>query len=306
MQHTFVELKHLRRAVLASQFGSLRKAADALGLKQSTLSRDILELERLVGATLFVRSGAGVRSTAARGVFLERARSIIEQMDALTFATRRAGRGEIGSLSIGLYTAFSSGWLRTAILDYKERHPKTEIAMVEKPKPSLFADLRTGLIDVLVVTGEVQGEDDEVLASWSERMFLVLPEDHALARHEVAYWTDLHGETILLPKNDLGLEFESVLISKLICKDSRPWIEFHDVRGETVKGMVSGGFGLSLVCESDIGATLPGTVYRELRDGSGPTQVPFFALCRKDTNNPALKQFATMLQKQRFNSSLKS
>ena len=50
-----VELKHLRYADAASQHGSFRKAADALGVKQSNLSRRIRIYidRRVVGAVGF-------------------------------------------------------------------------------------------------------------------------------------------------------------------------------------------------------------------------------------------------------------
>lgn len=54
-----VELKHLRYADAASQHGSFRKAADALGLKQSNLSRRIRTLEECLGYRLFERTNGG-------------------------------------------------------------------------------------------------------------------------------------------------------------------------------------------------------------------------------------------------------
>jgi hypothetical protein len=47
-------------------------------------------------------------------------------------------------------------------------------------------------------------------------------------------------------------------------------------------------FGVDLVTDSDIGANFSGLTYRELRDGTGPSQVGFSAHWRSDNNNPAL------------------
>ena len=57
------ELKHLRYAVAATRYRSFRKAADALGIKQSTLSRGIAQLEARLGVILFERT---TRAPAAR------------------------------------------------------------------------------------------------------------------------------------------------------------------------------------------------------------------------------------------------
>jgi DNA-binding transcriptional LysR family regulator len=69
--------------VLAANFGSLRQAAQASLVKQSTLSRSIRQLERLIGVTIFERWSGGVRPTPAGRSFLRMSRSILEQVDAL-------------------------------------------------------------------------------------------------------------------------------------------------------------------------------------------------------------------------------
>jgi len=44
--------------------------------------------------------------------------------------------------------------------------------------------------------------------------------------------------------------------------------------------------GVSLVLESDLGAILPSPLYRELRDGAGPSRIEFSAFWRADNDNP--------------------
>ena len=53
--------------------------------------------------------------------------------------------------------------------------------------------------------------------------------------------------------------------------------------------------GISLVLESDIGANFAGLVYRELRDGTGPSRFDYSAYWRADNENPALHAFLKML-----------
>jgi len=60
-----IELKHLRYAEAAERCGSFRKAADALAVKQSNLSRRIRSLEEQLGVKLFERTNGGVRPTPA-------------------------------------------------------------------------------------------------------------------------------------------------------------------------------------------------------------------------------------------------
>jgi hypothetical protein len=53
--------------------------------------------------------------------------------------------------------------------------------------------------------------------------------------------------------------------------------------------------GISLVLESDISAKISGLIYRELRDGTGPSRLGFLAACRKDNENAALANFLKLL-----------
>jgi len=112
---------------------------------------------------------------------------------------------------------------------------------------------------------------------------------------EVVYWTDLRGETVLLSQYDPGREIEDLLNSKLVLLEDRPKIERHDVSRGTIKALVSMGMGISLVLESDLGANLPRPLYRELRDGTGPSRLGFSAVWRADNENPALKGLLELL-----------
>lgn len=55
------------------------------------------------------------------------------------------------------------------------------------------------------------------------------------------------------------------------------------------------GLGISLVLESDMGANFAGLVYREIRDGTGPSRIGFSAVWRGDNENPALANFLKIL-----------
>ena len=109
------------------------------------------------------------------------------------------------------------------------------------------------------------------------------------------YWTDLRSEVVLLSQYDPGREFEDLLMSKLVSPEERPTIERHGVSRGIIKSLVSIGFGVSLVTESDVGASFSGLIYRELRDGTGPSRIGYSAHWSGDNDNPALASFLKML-----------
>lgn len=89
---------------------------------------------------------------------------------------------------------------------------------------------------------------------------------------------------------------QDILLSKLAAPGERPRVASHDITKENIKSLVGAGFGVSLMCEACIGANYPGLVYREARDGNGPSRISYTAYWRSDNNNPALAGFISLLK----------
>jgi DNA-binding transcriptional LysR family regulator len=290
-----VDVQHLRYAVAAAEHGSFRRAAEVMLLRQSTLSRTIRQLEERIQMIVFERSSGGVRATEGGRDFLRAARSILDQMDALVTRASSTGRGEGGWLSIGFYTSLSAGSLRATLIDYAQRFPEIELVMLESSRTRLITALRNGAIDVAVVTGETPLLDNNSMSLWSERVLVVLPESHRLAANVIIYWTDLKGESLLLSRRDLGPEIQDLLVAKLASPEDRPKLLNYDVSRESIKSLVGAGFGIGLTIEASVGADFTGVIYREARDGTGPSRIGYSAHWRADNDNPALASFLKLL-----------
>lgn len=291
-----IDLQQLRLAVAACDYGSFRRAAEALSIKHNAFSRAVGQLEHLVGSSLFERSSGGIKPTLTGRAVLRIARLILEQVDMLVDTGKSGGRGDTGHLVVGFFTSMSTGNLRATIGEFKKLLPKLELATSERSRFRLMNALRNGTVDVVVGPGRLPSKDTRSLLLWSERILISLPQDHYLSAREIIYWTDLRHETILLSEYDPGRELEDLLISKLVLPDDRPKVERHDVSRGIIKSLTSMGVGLSLAMESDIGASFTGLVYRELQDGTGPSRMDFYAHWREDNENPALKRFLNLLK----------
>jgi len=180
-QLTCVDLQHLRFAVAAVEYGSFRQAAEILGVRQSTLSRSIGQLEHLIGVVIFDRSSGGVKPTLAGRSVLRMARTILEEFETLIATARSTRNGETGRLAIGFCTSLSTGNLRASLLDFRQRFPQIELATVERRRTRLATALRNGVLDLLIITGSMPLLNSKTRSLWSERVLIVLPEDHQLA-----------------------------------------------------------------------------------------------------------------------------
>jgi DNA-binding transcriptional LysR family regulator len=104
-----VTLREMRWAIVVAQHRSLRQAAEALSIRQSTLSRRLRDLEHQLGAVMFERTDGGTRPTiedrsfsTSRGVSLRRLKKLATRL-------RTRSRGESGGLAIGVHASLSVG-----------------------------------------------------------------------------------------------------------------------------------------------------------------------------------------------------
>lgn len=291
-----IELRHLRYAEAAERCGSFRKAADSLALKQSNLSRRIRHLEERLGVALFERTNGGVRPTSAGRDFVIGVRRILNELQIVVDGAKAVGRGEAGYLTVGFYTSLSAGNLRSTLFDYGRRFPQVQLSAVEATRSCLWTGLRSGTVDIAIVTGEPAAECSRSMALWSERILIALPEAHRLAAKEVLNWADLKRERFVLSTRDPGPEIEAILIAKLVTPGESLDIDHHDVNAESLKSLVSAGRGITVVCESCMGSVPPGIVFRETRDGNGSTRVGFCAYWMPGNENPALRNLIRLLE----------
>jgi DNA-binding transcriptional LysR family regulator len=289
------DLKQLRYAIAAADHGSFRRAAEALTLKQSTLSRRIRLMEQRVGVQLFERTRIGVRPTLAGVEFIRSARRLIEQAENMGEVAFAAGRGEAGRLTIGFYTSLSAGNLRATLVEYTRRFPNVDICLYQASRVELFAAVDSAAVDIAIVTGEPNALHGRSMALWSERIMVAFPEQHPLAAQERLSWPDLKDETFLLARFDLGQDFRDLLMMRLSTPGDRPRIIQHEVNGETIKSLVGAGLGISITCDAYLGVSYEGVIYREVRDGNGAWRIGYCAHWARDNTNPTLTGFLKLL-----------
>lgn len=290
------EVTHLRYVVAAAEHRSFRRAAAALNITQPTFSKRIHELEDRLGVRLFERSTRGAHLTALGRDFAATAKRILIDLASMESRAKAGNKGDAGRLDIGLYTSLSIGPLRDAISTFATSHPLVDINLNSHTRADLLSLLDRGAIDIAIMLGEPNRRDYAHMSLWSDRIIVAFPTAHALANRDFVYWTDLKNERFLMSIRDPGPELEDILLSKLAAPGDRPRIKPVNAKREDVLSMVGGNHGISLICESATGNVLNGVVYREVRDGNGPTRVGFVAYWRHNTDNPALIQFLNLLQ----------
>lgn len=191
--------------------GHLTRAAERLGIRASSLSQQIIALERELGATLFVRTQAGMTPTAAALALLPHARRILEEADL----GARAVRDTVDRpLRIGVTPGAPPAVLSTLYAEAVQIDDLSAARQLEL--------LRRGALDagLLALPEEVDGLRVVVV---SERPLGVLVSDaHPLARLEDVGRDALTGLDLLLYDRKLAPGYYDSLLADCAAAGWRP------------------------------------------------------------------------------------
>lgn len=286
-----IELRQLRYVIAAAECGSFSRAARNMNIKQATLSRQILQIEKRLGMTLFNRQSRGATLTRNGAIYLRTAQQIVKEFEELNAWIRAVGNGETGRLAIGFYTSFSAGNLRATLSEFSDRFPKVQLRGFERNRDRLLAGIESGLVDIAIMIGEISYPGLKSRPFWSERILVVMPEGHPLAQRERIHWADLTGERFLLTERDPGPETRNMLLSKLWMPGYMPEIHMDDIGRETALSAIALGGRISIVAESALGILVPGVVFREVHENNGHIRIGFSGYWREDNENTVLHRF---------------
>src|SRR5690606_5552344 len=110
-------------------------------IKQATLSRHILEMEKRLGMTLFDRKTRGATLTENGATYLRTAQRIVQEFEDLNIWVRATNDGHAGKRACGYYASHSAGNLRATLTEFGERHPEVRLRGFERDRDTLLAGI---------------------------------------------------------------------------------------------------------------------------------------------------------------------
>lgn len=192
---TDLDLTLVRSFTVLVEHGHFGRAATALHLTQSSLSRQILRLEQQVGARLVDRTPRGSSLTASGEVFLSYARELLGVATAATAHARTAARPD--GITIGFVTGVA---ITAAVRELRRRFPSADVQTRHLTWGEPRAALLERRVDVAVARMPVPSSGLDLTVLYEEPRVLVAPRDHRLAGQESVTVDDIAGEP--LPRAD--------------------------------------------------------------------------------------------------------
>lgn len=149
-----METRVLRYFLAVAQEGSVTRAARALHLTQPTLSRQIRELEKELGQTLFSRGGRELSLTREGLLLRQRAEEIVGLAEITEKEFRSLGEKTVsGDLSLGCGESKALSFVTDALKVLQDEHPLIIPHFFSGNGEIVMDRLDKGLLDFAVLMG---------------------------------------------------------------------------------------------------------------------------------------------------------
>jgi DNA-binding transcriptional LysR family regulator len=255
----------LRYFVAVAEERNFTRAAERLHIAQPPLSRQMQQLEEMLGVELIEKGSRPLRLTEAGQFFLAHARPLLDQMRDLKTMTQRVGKLE-RTLSVGFVASTLYGLLPDIIRRYRERHPEVDVTLHEMTTVEQLKALKEGRIDVGF--GRLKSEDASIrrILLREERMVVALSLGHRLAEREGVRLMELVHEPLLVYPKTPRPSFADQVLAAFNEANLTP-DHVTEVRElQIAMGLVAAGQGISIVPESVQGMQHRNVMYRRLED----------------------------------------
>jgi DNA-binding transcriptional LysR family regulator len=290
---TRMELRHLRYFQAVAEELSYSRAAKRLRVAQPALSRAVKQLEQLLGANVLERTRHRVRLTPAGAVLLRDTASLLQYVADSIQRVQRTAAGEEGELRLGYIGPPTQPFLGRLLREYRKRYPLVTIHLEERTPERVWEmvakDRLSAALTRPVLTHEALGLRTIVLRE--ERLGIVVPAPHPLARRRTVPWTALADEPLIVLARREGMGLHDAVIAGCRQAGVIPRLAHTPSLVGTVMIYVEAGAGIGVVTESVVTPT-PALKFVLLK----PLQrVPLVFVWQEDDDSPPVQRFRELV-----------
>lgn len=279
-----MELRQLRYAVVVAEELHFGRAAERLLVAQPSLSRQIRELERDLGVTLFQRTSRRVELTAAGAEFVGHARRTIAAAESTRDATVAAAAGISGHATLGFVASAAVQILPELVRNHRAHRPGVRLSLREMTTEEQIAALYDGEIDV-GLSRDLESQDGLVVSTlFSEPLLAVVPQAHPLRQRRRIGLAELaDSDFVTLPRTRVPRAWDR-LAGLAHAEGVRLHFTQEANQFATLLALVAAEVGVAVVPASVRALRHNGVHYLELRDHDASSNVQ--AAVRVGETNP--------------------
>ncbi|HSC80124.1 MAG TPA: LysR family transcriptional regulator [Chitinolyticbacter sp.] len=239
-----MEIRLLRSFTVLARYLNYGEAAQALGVSQPALSKQIQLLEADLGGVLFHRGRHGAELTPLGRFMHGQAQKLVADADQLQQSGRRMAAGRIGRLTLGF--GLSTQEVAPKLLSlFRERYPDVELTLEDMPSAVQLNLLRAGELDIGFVRLPVSHEFDWI-AVVDDQLALALPVEASWARGKAGL-TAMHDAPFVQLAHHRGAGLVDQAMRYCAARQFTPQVIQRAGDIQTVMSLVAAGIGAAIV-----------------------------------------------------------
>jgi aminoethylphosphonate catabolism LysR family transcriptional regulator len=233
---------------------AVHRAARALGVTQPAVTQQIRRLERTTGVVLFERDGRRLVLTEAGRTLAGYAQRIFDLVEAAQDALAGARALRTGVLRVGASRTAGAYYVADLLDRFKQRHPGVKVSLTVANSELGLDRIKDFSLHVGLVAGQ---PDDPALVTRPlvrDRMLVVLPPGHPLARRARVSIRDLRGWPLVLrePGSTSRRLIEQAAAACGVVVDAAMELESN----EAIKSAVADGIGVAIMAQAAVAQDL--------------------------------------------------
>ena len=246
---------------LAAHDGHMTKAAAALDIPQSSMSRRIQALQTALRVPLLIHDGRTVHLTPDAQRLAARARGPLDELDQILAEVTGGADPDHGTVRFGFPLTMGTGQIPDLLADFRHQHPGIRVLLKQAHGIELGADLLNGRLDLAVV---IPTPDHlKHIKIGTQHIQVAVPAHHRLATAASLRLKELAGETFIVNPPSYNLR----QLTETWCEEAgyTPNIAIEVTEFSTIRELVSRGLGIALIPHDD--RTPPGITEIPLTGG---------------------------------------
>ncbi len=185
--------------------GSLRSAAEELGITPSALNRRILGLEDELGVEIFERHPSGLRPNIAGEILLKHFRDQIADMERVKSSIADISGRRAGHINVATTREAVQYFLPALIKQHLVTFPAVTFAVNLLERGEAEISLTDNTNDIAIVFEPVRLKELQPIYSGAQQMYAIMSKDHPLAVKNSIKIYECGEFPLLLPKRPEGI-----------------------------------------------------------------------------------------------------
>lgn len=231
--------------IAIADHGGFQKAADALHISQTALSRRLQHLESVLGVKLIERTTRSVALTTIGRDFLPQAQRLLTDLQTALTEILETGKARRGDVSIACVPTAGVHYLPRIIQEYSTRYPDNRIKILDHASSGVADAVLRREAEFGINIADSPHPELHSIALLRDQFALVCRDDHALAHRTKLRWRQLEPYPLIFAGN---LSANRSLLDQALGTLSLNLRTFHEVqRSSTALGLVAEGVAAAIV-----------------------------------------------------------